>query len=162
MLMVKISSRIQIGDDIALSWLHILHKYFEDLLLQPLPDVNIAQCSSLEDLPFCTSCKDLGEQNMSVRHLQRLAVFLFVRCSLHLISVNKSSHENLNRYYASGKKLDSAECCNRGKGMIELHKWLRVHAPPITNMRHELYFQQCVRFTSSFLQLFVHEVCHMH
>ncbi|KAL3813579.1 hypothetical protein ACJIZ3_014847 [Penstemon smallii] len=161
MLIIKLSSHIKPEDKIVLSWLHLLHQYFEDLLLQPISGVKNDQDCSLEGSPFCTSFLDPVKQNISSRHLQRLAVFLFLSCSLNLVSAKQCCHEkctcaNLKSLYTSDPKFDS-ECCNKSKGLIELHKWLQAHVPHDIITSHELYFHQCVRFTSSFLQLFMHE-----
>lgn len=79
MLMVKLSSRTHIEQSISETWMHLIHKYFEDLLVLPITG---GKYDFLEDSPFSSSIFDLEKQTMSSRHLQRLAVFLFIKCSL--------------------------------------------------------------------------------
>lgn len=159
--MVKLSSSMRIGQTISMTWMHLLHKYFEDLLLQPISGGKLDQDGFLEGSPFCTSIFDPEKHNILPCHLQRLAILLFLKCSLNLVSMKGSSdgkrfmHENLKHYCSSDLNLDS-ECGSNNTGLTELHKWLQSHVPPYND---ELYFEQCVRLTLSFLQLFMHEVC---
>ncbi|KAH6765437.1 hypothetical protein C2S52_016420 [Perilla frutescens var. hirtella] len=163
MLMVKLSSSIRIGKTVSITWMHLLHEYFEDLLLQPISGGKLNQDGFLEGSPFCTSIFDPEKYNIPSCHLQRLAILLFLKCSLNLVSTEGSpgeqqcKHENLKHGCPpSNLKLDS-ECCSDNIGLMELHKWLQSHVPDDILLNDELYFERCVRFTLSFVQLFMHE-----
>ncbi|KAG6663223.1 hypothetical protein CIPAW_02G011900 [Carya illinoinensis] len=45
----------------------------------------------------------------------------------------------------------------RKEGLLALYKWFQGHLLAETFLDHELYFERCITFTSSFLQLFLHE-----
>lgn len=164
MLMVKLSSRIHIERTINMIWMRLIHKYFEDLLLLPISGGKFDQDGFLEDSPFGTSILDPGKENMLSRHLQRLTIFLFLKCSLNLVSMKGSpdelqgAYENLKHYCSADMNLDS-ECCSNSIGLIELHEWLQSHIPADILLNDELYFERCMRFALSFLHLFMHEVC---
>lgn len=146
--MIKLSSRAQVEQTILVTWMSLLHEYFEDLLLQPISGAEFNDDGTLEGSPFCTTMKDSGKQSLSSRHLQRLAVFLFLKCSLNMISTKRSP-------------VEQQHTDENSVSLMEINKWLHAHLPVDINENNELYFIQCVRFTSSFLQLFTHEV-HSH
>ncbi|KAL2504866.1 hypothetical protein Adt_20487 [Abeliophyllum distichum] len=161
MLIIKLSFRIYLESTLIVSWLRLVHEYFEDLLLQPIPGEKFEDNYCLEGSPFCTSLFDPGKQNMSSRHLQRLAVFLFLRCSLSLLSMKaspdkKCACERLEACLTFDLNLNS-ECCTKSKGLIELHKWVRAHVPADIFLDHEMYSKQCLTFTFSFVKLYMHE-----
>ncbi|KAL6572901.1 hypothetical protein OROHE_002377 [Orobanche hederae] len=160
MLMVKLSSSIHIEQTIHMTWMDLVQKYFGDLLLQPIsiPDEH----GSLEGSPFCTSISHPGKQNMSSRHLQRLAIFLFLKCSLSSTSMKGSSGE-LQCGYESLKLNCTADlnlnldCRSESVGLMKLHEWLKTHVDADILANDGLYFDRCVEFSLSFLQLFMHE-----
>ncbi|KAH6791424.1 hypothetical protein C2S51_006430 [Perilla frutescens var. frutescens] len=162
MLMVKLSSSIRIGKTVSITWMHLLHEYFEDLLLQPISGGKLNQDGFLEGSPFCTSIFDPEKYNIPSCHLQRLAILLFLKCSLNLVSTEGSpgeqqcKHENLKHGCPPDLNLEY-ECCSDKIGLTELHKWLQSHVPDDILLNDELYFERCVRFTLSFVQLFMHE-----
>ncbi|KAL2528435.1 hypothetical protein Fot_21036 [Forsythia ovata] len=161
MLIIKLSFRIYLESTLIVSWLHLVHEYFEDLLLQPIPGEKFEEDYCLEGSPFCTSLFDPGKRSMSSRHLQRLAVFLFLRCSLSLLSMKASPDEQcacerLEACLTFDLNLNS-ECCTKSKGLIELYKWVRAHVPADIFLDHEMYSKQCLTFTLSFVQLYMHE-----
>ncbi|KAI3452073.1 hypothetical protein Pfo_008738 [Paulownia fortunei] len=162
MLMVRLSSSIHIAQTIHMTWMHLVHKYFEDLLLQPISGGKFDQDGFVEGSPFCTSVSDPVKQNMLSSHLQRLTVFVFLKCSLNLVSMKGSpdepqcAYENLKHYCTPDLNLDSA-CRSESIGLLKLHNWLQAHVPADIFANDELYFDRCVRFTFSFLQLFMHE-----
>ncbi|KAK6128914.1 hypothetical protein DH2020_037353 [Rehmannia glutinosa] len=162
MLMIKLSSSSHVDQTIHVTWIHLVRKYFEDLLLQPISGGKFDEDDFLEGSPFCTSIFDPGKQNMLSRHLQRLTVFLFLKCSLNLVSMKGSpdepqrAYENLKHNCTNDLNLDS-ECRSESLGLIKLHEWLQAHVPADILVNDELYFDRCVRFTLSFLQLFMHE-----
>ncbi|XP_051140483.1 uncharacterized protein LOC127257940 isoform X2 [Andrographis paniculata] len=137
MIMIKLSSSADIEQATLTTWIHLLHKYCEDLLLQPLCGNKSDPDGSLEGSPFCTSCSDLGKRSMSSRHLQRLAVFLFLKCSLNLMKDTNSS----------------SECVD----LTEIHKWIQAHLPADMTAINESYFDRCMRFSLSFFELFMDE-----
>lgn len=165
MLMVKVSSIIHIGPTISKTWIHLLHDYFDDLLLQPISGGKLDQDGFLEGSPFCTSIFDEKQHNIPSFHLQRLAILLFVKCSLNLVVVEggpdeqKCMDENLKHISSSDVNLESEFCSDNSIGLTELHKWLQSHVHVDILLNDELYFERCVRFTLSFIQLFMHEVC---
>ncbi|KAL3616472.1 hypothetical protein CASFOL_039862 [Castilleja foliolosa] len=134
MLMVKLSSNIHFEKTIHMTWIDLVHKYFEDLLLQPIiSEGKFDNDDFLEGSPFCTSISDPAKQKTSFRHLRRLTVFLFLKCSLNSIHTNN---------------------CNVD---LKLHEWLRAHIEADVFENDEFYFDRCVGFTLSFVQLFMHE-----
>ncbi|KAL8473636.1 hypothetical protein ACS0TY_029799 [Phlomoides rotata] len=162
MLMVKLSSRSHIEQSISVTWMHLIHKYFEDLLVLPITGGKYGHDDFLEDSPFSSSIFHLEKQTMPSRHLQRLTIFLFLKCSLKLVSTKGSSgqpqcaYEKLKPYCSTNLKLDS-ECCSNSNTLIELHEWLQSHVPADILLNDELYSERCMRFTLSFLQLFMDE-----
>lgn len=162
--MVKLSSTIHIGPTISNTWMHLLHKHFEDLLLQPISGGKLNRDGFLEGSPFCTSIFDPEKHNIPSCHLQRLAILLFLKCSLNLVGTGEGPdeqqcmRENMKRISSSDLTLDS-EFSSDSIGLTELHKWLQSHVHADILLNDELYFERCVRFTLSFIQLFMHEVC---
>ncbi|XP_057770032.1 uncharacterized protein LOC130989894 isoform X2 [Salvia miltiorrhiza] len=162
MLMVKLSCTIRTGQTISYTWMHLLHKYFEDLLLHPISGGKLDRDGFLEGSPFCTSIFDAEQQNFPSSHLQRLAILLFLKCSLNLVGTRgvpdeqQCMHENLKLISSSHLNLDSRSCSD-SIGLKELHKWLQSHVHADIILNDELYFERCVRFTLSFIQLFMHE-----
>ncbi|KAL0343616.1 UNVERIFIED_CONTAM: hypothetical protein Sangu_1249000, partial [Sesamum angustifolium] len=139
MLMVKLSSNIHIEQTVLMTWVHLVHKYFEDILMQPISGVKLDQDGLLDGSPFCTSISDPGKQIVKEVLVNRKCV-----C------------ENLKHYWTGKLNLDS-QCCSRSKGLVELHKWLQAHIPVDVSANDEFYFERCARFTFSFLRLFMHE-----
>ncbi|XP_073065235.1 uncharacterized protein [Primulina eburnea] len=162
MLMVKLSSQRYSQRYVKdIIWIHLIHKYFEDLLFQPLSGGKPDETSSVEDSPFCSSISEPGKLDMLSHHLQRLATFVFLKFSLNLVSSKENSdkqctHEDLRLCLTSDRSLDS-EYCAKCQGLSDLQKWLQVHVPADTFMYNKLHFDRYVRFTRSFLQLYIHE-----
>ncbi|CAK9166412.1 unnamed protein product [Ilex paraguariensis] len=138
-LMSRLSVQIHLECSILVSWLHLIHKHFQDLLLQPIIQLESDKDDCLEGSPFLVNVFDDGKQIFSSRHLQRLAVLFFLKSSLSLISLRERSDE-------SGKE-----------GSSELYEWLQGHLPVDIFADHNLYFERCVSFALSFLQLYMHE-----
>ncbi|KAK6116196.1 hypothetical protein DH2020_050062 [Rehmannia glutinosa] len=151
MLMIKLSSSSHIEQTIHVTWMHLVRKYFEDLLLLPISGGKFDEDDFLEGSPFCTSIFDPGKQNMLSRHLQRLTVFLFLKCSLNLVSMKGSpdepqrAYENLKHNCTNDLNLDS-ECRSESLGLIKLHEWLQAHAPADILANDELYFDRCIHY----------------
>ncbi|KAL8044405.1 hypothetical protein ABFX02_08G044200 [Erythranthe guttata] len=150
MLMVKLCSNINIEKTMPVTFIHLIHKYFEDLLSQPICGVKLDRAGFMEGSPFCTSISDPEKQTMLHSHLQRLAIFLFLKCSLSFASMKKESPDEAQITHNS-------ENCSTSTGFIKLHEWLKVHFLADILANDEPYFERCVRFSLSFLQLFMHE-----
>ncbi|CAL8170894.1 unnamed protein product [Prunus armeniaca] len=145
---------------IPVTWLQLIHKYFEDVLRNPF-NLENDQDDCLEGSPFLSSVSDAEVNSLSSRHLQRQAVFLFLRCSFSLISTKGSTKNkcacttwNLRLTCDSNAEL---LCCGRKKGLLELYNWLQGHLPANMTVDHEMYFVECVDFAKSFIQLYIKE-----
>ncbi|ONH96623.1 hypothetical protein PRUPE_7G141900 [Prunus persica] len=145
---------------IPVTWLQLIHKYFEDVLRNPITLKN-DQDDCLEGSPFLSSVSDAEVNSLSSRHLQRQAVFLFLRCSFSLISTKGGTNKkcacttwNLRLTCDSNAEL---LCCGRKKGLLELYNWLQGHLPANMTVDHEMYFVECVDFAKSFIQLYIKE-----
>ncbi|PPS01859.1 hypothetical protein GOBAR_AA18802 [Gossypium barbadense] len=138
----------------------LLHRYFEDLLYQPLTDV-MNQDDSLEDSPFMLSNFDGEVHSMHSRHLQRQAIFLFLRCSFSLINLGKATR----KHYSSATVKSSIDvdaisehsCYGREKGLLELYAWLSGHVLVDKLVAHEMYREKSINFSFSLLKLYTHE-----
>ena len=161
--MIRLSFHIHLQYSILASWLQVLHEYFQDLLLQPICQVKPDENGCLEGSPFLFSILDGEVYSMSLRHLQRQAVFLFLRCSFSLISLREEIREQCA--YATTNSCvtfdlnSNLECCSQKKGLSELYEWLQGHILKYLVVDHEMYWEKCIDFALSFLQLFMHEVC---
>lgn len=163
--MIRLSFQTSLDYSILVSWLKLMHGYFGELLRHPITSLESVQDDCLEGSPFVLSVSDTEEKELCSLHLQRLAIFLFLRCSLSLISLMCGTDEkcpcvtrNLCFPYEPNEKLD---CCEGQKGLLELYNWLQGHLPVDTLVDHKTYLQKCVDFALSFLQLYIHEVCHL-
>ncbi|KAK4262249.1 hypothetical protein QN277_027831 [Acacia crassicarpa] len=145
---------------ILLSWLEILHNYFQEFLWQPLTRIQSDQNESLEGSPFLLSLSDGEVSGIHSHHLQRQAIFLFLDCSFSLIS---QKGDPAYRCICSGVNscLPNEDLepnfCFRRKGLLELYKWLQGHLPNEVSFNHEKHLEICVNFMSSFLQLYLGE-----
>nr|GMC67439.1 uncharacterized protein LOC109180318 [Ipomoea batatas] len=156
-LMIRLSFKIQLDCSVLLSWLHLIHLYFQDLLCLPIAGLESDQDQYLEGSPFWEDIFDAAKENVSSRHLHRLAIFLFLRCSFCLVNMEKSgqnyastdlnSHSNLNLDIERG---------TQSKGLQELHEWLQ-HLFNDVFLDHEKSAESIVSFQFSFIQLYMHE-----
>ncbi|KAG8474669.1 hypothetical protein CXB51_031178 [Gossypium anomalum] len=159
-LMIRLSLQIPLDFLVLVSWLQLLHRYFEDLLYQPLTDV-MNQDDSLEDSPFMLSNFDGEVHSMHSRHLQRQAIFLFLRCSFSLINLGKATR----KHYSSATVKSSIDvdaiseqsCYGREKGLLELYAWLSGHVLVDKLVAHEMYREKSINFSFSLLKLYTHE-----
>lgn len=158
--MIRLSFKIQLDYSVLLSWLHIIHLYFQDLLCLPIAGLDSDQDKYLEGSPFWEYIFDAARENISSRHLQRLVVFLFLRCSFCLVNMQTSGQNcafaDLNSHSAVNLNLD-LECCSQSKGLQELHEWLQLVFNDVF-LDHEKYVESISTFQFSFLQLYMHEV----
>ncbi|XP_039061295.1 uncharacterized protein LOC120205514 [Hibiscus syriacus] len=150
-LMIRLSFQIPLDGLVLVSWLQLLHFYFEDLLCQPLTEVE-NQDDCLEGSPFMLSYSDGEVHDMQARHLQRRAVYLFLRCSSRLINPAKDA----SKHYPSDA-ISELSCYGRKKGLSELYAWLSRHVPVNELLIHETYREKSINFSSSLLKLYIHE-----
>ncbi|EYU44347.1 hypothetical protein MIMGU_mgv1a019774mg [Erythranthe guttata] len=139
MLMVKLCSNINIEKTMPVTFIHLIHKYFEDLLSQPICGVKLDRAGFMEGSPFCTSISDPEKQTMLHSHLQRLAIFLFLKCSLSFASMKKESPDEAQITHNS-------ENCSTSTGFIKLHEWLKVHFLADILANDEPYFERCILY----------------
>ena len=80
---------------------------------------------------------------MSLYHLQRQAVFLFLRCSFSLISLREEIREQC-AYAATNSCVtfhlnSNLECYSQKKGLSELYEQLEGHIPKCLVVDREMY-----------------------
>ncbi|XAR73946.1 hypothetical protein NMG60_11008085 [Bertholletia excelsa] len=160
MLMIRLSFQTCLEYSLLVSWLQLIHVYFEDLLLLPMMDLEPEQ-HSLEGSPFLASVSDARFQHMTSIHLQRLVVFLFLRCCFSLFGLKDGMAEhcgcaNPGTCMKSDTNCDFV-CCLRKKGLSELYSWTEKHHPGEMSVGCEFYLQRCTRFSVAFFKLFVYE-----
>ncbi|KAK3223048.1 hypothetical protein Dsin_010073 [Dipteronia sinensis] len=160
-LMIRLSFQSRLDCCITVSWLQLLHNYFQELLWQPIAQVESAGDDCLEGSPFLMSVSNGEIRNIHPHHVQRQAVFLLLRCSFILTS----QKENTNKHCAcatvdSCLTIDSIsdfDNCGQKRGLLELYQWIQGHLPIDTFLEYEMYIEKCINFSLSFLQLFMHE-----
>ncbi|XP_027770640.1 uncharacterized protein LOC107010310 isoform X3 [Solanum pennellii] len=158
-LMIRLSNQIHWEHSIVISWLDLIHTYFQDVLSKPIEGQEFVLDIYLEGSPFGVMTFDMGNKWISSKHLQRLSIFLFLKCSSSLLSMK----ETTDQHYAC-KNLKSCssfdmnpKCCSRRKALLELHEWLRELLPGDCFIDHDMYSEKCMDFVSSFLQLYMQE-----
>ncbi|KAJ8546127.1 hypothetical protein K7X08_018710 [Anisodus acutangulus] len=158
-LMIRLSDQIHLDHSIVISWLDLIHTYFQDVLSQPMVVQEFGLDKYLEGSPFGVMTFDMGKKWISSKHLQRLAIFLFLKCSSSLLNMKETTDE----YYAC-KNLKScssfdlnSKCCSRRKALLELHEWLTELLPGDSFVDDNMYSEKCMDFVSSFLQLYMQE-----
>ncbi|KAM7510281.1 hypothetical protein LguiB_009156 [Lonicera macranthoides] len=159
MLMIRLSFQTHLDHSTLVSWLHLIHKYFEDLISEPITQLEPDQDDCLEGSPFLASLCDAQNKSMSSRHLQRLVIFLFLRCSSSLVNLRDNIEpcvcENLDSCLVFDQ--NTPRCCSRNEGLSELCQWLQRHLPVDIFVDHEMYSEKCTGFALSFLKLYMHE-----
>ncbi|CAN8254797.1 unnamed protein product [Cochlearia groenlandica] len=143
-LMIKLSYKSSLESTILLSWLQYLQQHFQGFLQQTIARCKPVQDNCLEGSPFSVSLSDMEVAETQSNHLQRLSVFLFLRCSFTLLY--SSRHTDKNGQF---------EC--RKKVMEEMLKWIEWQIPGGTFSDHITYTKKSVDFSTSFIQLFMHE-----
>ena len=145
MLMCRLNFYIHLQYSILASLLQVLHEYFQDLLLQPIRQVNPDESGCLEGSPFffLFSILDGKVYSMSLYHLQRQAVFLFLRCSFSLISLREEIREQC-AYAATNSCVtfhlnSNLECYSQKKGLSELYEQLQGHITRCLVVDREMY-----------------------
>lgn len=159
--MIRLNFQINPDRSSLVSWLHLIHTYFQDLLSEPITQMAGYQDDSLEGSPFLLNFCDTQEKRRSSLHLQRLAVFLLLRCSFCLVNlkvnVDPCACENHDLCSVFDRN-SSPTCCSRKEGLLEICKWLQMHIPADIFGHSEIYFEKCTGFSLSFLKLYMHEV----
>ncbi|KAK9053211.1 hypothetical protein SSX86_029843 [Deinandra increscens subsp. villosa] len=138
-LMIRLSTLISLDCDTVVLWLHLIEKYFQDLLSESVSEPEADQDDCLRDSPF---------SGTSHRHLQRRVIFLFLKCAFSLIGLK----ENCKKQCSCG----NLNLCSK-KGFTALYEWLKRHLPANILNNDELYDDCCKSFTKSFIQLYMHE-----
>ncbi|XP_050388209.1 uncharacterized protein LOC126805192 isoform X2 [Argentina anserina] len=157
-LMIRLIVQTFPESTMLVSWLQLIHHYFEELLRQP---ISCSQEDCLEGSPFLFNVSDSEVNCLSSHHLQRQAVFLFLKCTFSLINSKGGTNRkcacaswNISLFNDSNAEL---LCCERKKGLLELYNWLRGHLPTDMLVDHETYIKNCADFSKSFLQLYIKE-----
>ncbi|KAM7251904.1 hypothetical protein ACFE04_023787 [Oxalis oulophora] len=162
-LMVRLSFQTTLDSSFYFSWIQLLHKYFQDLLSRSITECESghSEGDSLDGSPFLLYVSDKDISKICTRHLQRRAVFLFLRCSFSLVRSRndvdtKCTCATMNSSLASDIILD-VNCCSNSKGLLELHKWLARHFPMDIFVNREVYMKKSMNFASAFISLYIHE-----
>ncbi|XVF61898.1 hypothetical protein PTKIN_Ptkin08bG0171600 [Pterospermum kingtungense] len=159
-LMIRLSFQMPLDYLVLVSWLQLLHDYFQDFLCQSLTEVEDGD-DSLEDSPFVLSISNGEVYTMHSRHLQRQAIFLFLRCSFSLINPTKETGMHCpGETVKPGLAFDTISdlrCYGRQKGLLELYTWLSQHLCLDMLVDNETYMEKCINFSFSFLKLYMHE-----
>ncbi|TYJ99475.1 uncharacterized protein E5676_scaffold123G00400 [Cucumis melo var. makuwa] len=135
---------------------HFDRKRFQNLLLLPKLELESSSDTSLEDSPLIVSY--FGDKcSPCSLHLRRLAVFLFLRCSLSFTCKQTTEKCDPSTFLAT-----SDDCTCSKKGILELYKWLLGNLPTNIFLDTNMYAKNCTKFASSFLQLYMHELNYDH
>ncbi|CAA7019431.1 unnamed protein product [Microthlaspi erraticum] len=140
-LMIRLTYKSNIKCTILLSWLQYLQRHFQGFLQ---PRFKPVEDHCLEGSPFFVSLSESEVNETHSSHLQRLSVFLFLRCSFPLLY--SSRHTD---------KLCEFDC--RKKGMEEMFNWIEQQSPGDTFSDNRNYTEKSVEFSTSFIRLFMHE-----
>lgn len=147
--MIRLTYQSNIKCTILLSWLQYLQRDSQGFLQHTLTTLKPVQDNCLENLPFFVSLSDREVNETHSNHLQRLSVFLFLRCSFTLL-------------YSSRHTDRQCEYDCRKKAMAEMFKWIERQIPGNTFSGHRIYSKKSVHFSASFVRLFMHEVLGYH
>ncbi|VVB05182.1 unnamed protein product [Arabis nemorensis] len=143
-LMTRLTYQSNIKCTILLSWLQYLQRHFQGFLQYTLTRFGPVQDNCLEGSPFfvCLSDREVNEAHSN--HLQRLSVFLLLRCSFTLLDSSRHTDKHCG-----------FDC--RKKGMKEMLKWIELQIPGDTFSAQRTYTKKSVDFSTSFVRLFMHE-----
>lgn len=151
--MIRLSFHCHLQCSTLVIWLQLCRKRFQNLLLLPKLELESSSDTSLEDSPLIVSY--FGDKcSPCSLHLRRLAVFLFLRCSLSFTCKQTTEKCDPSTFLAT-----SDDCTCSKKGILELYKWLLGNLPTNIFLDTNMYAKNCTKFASSFLQLYMHEVC---
>lgn len=159
--MLRLSFQIRLDCWILVSWLQLLHNFFQELIRQPITSPEFVQDDCLEGSPFLLINSNGEVYNMCSHHLKRQAIFLFLRCCFSLINPREGAKKLCACLTADSCLIfdPDLDCIGKRKGLLELYKWLQGHLHLDTFDDYGMYIKNCMNFSLSFLQLFVHEVC---
>ncbi|CAN4082847.1 unnamed protein product [Withania somnifera] len=159
MLMIRLSNQIHWDHSIVISWLDLIHTYFQDVLSQPMEGQEFGLDKYLEGSPFGVMSFDMGKKKVSSKHLQRLSIFLFLKCSFCLLNLKETTDQlyELKNLKSCSSFDMNPKCCSRRKALLEIHEWLRELLPSDCFIDHDMYLEKCMDFVSSFLQLYMQE-----
>ncbi|XP_010503716.1 PREDICTED: uncharacterized protein LOC104780873 [Camelina sativa] len=143
-LMMRLTYQSNIKCTILLSWLQYLQRQFQGFLQHTLTSFKPIQDNCLEGSPFFVSLSDREVSETHSNHLQRLSVFLGLRCSFTLLY--SSRHTDKHCEFDCSKK-----------GMEVMFKWIERQIPGDTFSDHRVYTKKSVVFSASFVRLFMHE-----
>ncbi|ESQ45484.1 hypothetical protein EUTSA_v10010194mg [Eutrema salsugineum] len=143
-LMIRLTYQSSIKCTILLSWLQYLQRHFQGFLENTLTRFRSVQDNCLEGSPFFVTSSDSKVNKTHSDHLQRLSVFLFLRCSFTLLYSSRHTDKDCE-----------FEC--RKKGMEAMFKWIERQIPGDTFSGHRTYTKKSVDFSTSFVRLFMHE-----
>jgi len=162
-LMIRLGSLTGLDHRIRFSWIELLHNYFEEFLQLPLTQFHSDQINCLEGSPFLLSLSDGKASLTHSDHLQRQAVYLLLACSFSLISQRGENANDCNCSTLCScfptNPYSEHDCFCMRKGFLELYKWIQGHLPTAISINHENYLEICMDFMSSFVQLYLREVC---
>jgi hypothetical protein len=167
MLMLRISYVTFLGCSTLILWLQLLHEYFEELLQKPISKLEAGQDECLEGSPFLLGLSNGELDGMHSFHLQRQTLLLFLRCCFSLMSFTGETSKQcvtsktILKSCLTVASVSDLDYCSRNKGLLELYNWLQGHLPDDILVDHERYLEKCMGFSLSFLQLYMHEVCHL-
>ncbi|GMH25237.1 hypothetical protein Nepgr_027080 [Nepenthes gracilis] len=160
MLMTRISFQINFECPTLFLWLQLLHEHCEDLLLQPMPRLDSSPNDCLEGSPFLSSLSDWQTPDISSRHLQGRAVFLFLRCTISLMSMRGEA----DLQCICGRPnaclmtdINTIDCCPPRRGLLELYNWLRWHLPLNMPAEDKMNREKCITFAKSFIAMYMHQ-----
>ncbi|XP_010550373.2 PREDICTED: uncharacterized protein LOC104821263 [Tarenaya hassleriana] len=143
-LMIRLSYLSELNCTTLHSWLQYLHLHYQGFLQQPISRHGPVQDNCLDSSPFLSSLSNGEIRKIYSDHLQRLAVFLFLRCSFTLISSRKHFDDRCER-----------DC--RKKGLKEIHEWIEEQIPGYTFSIQGTCFEKNMDFSISFIRLYMHE-----
>ncbi|XP_022928033.1 uncharacterized protein LOC111434940 isoform X1 [Cucurbita moschata] len=161
-LMIRLSFSCHLQCSTLVLWLQLCRNRFQNLLLLPKLELESSSDTSLEDSPLTVSY--FGEERSPCSmHLRRLAIFLFLRCSLSFICKQPTEKYDASIALKSQlmcttnleSKCDGCNCSK--KAILELYKWLQGNLPTNNFLDTKMYATNCIKFASSFLQLYMHE-----
>lgn len=160
--MIRLSFLAHLECSVLAAWLQLLHIYFEESLQQPINQPEFGQGDCLDSSPFSVSVSGGKFSCTYSRHLQRLAVLLFLRCSLSLITLRGDGEKkclctNENSRLPIDSNLAPA-CCNRNKALLDLYGWFQGQMSTYMLVDHKMHTEKYISFALSFLQLYLHEV----
>ncbi|GAB2282553.1 hypothetical protein Dimus_017094 [Dionaea muscipula] len=161
MLMIRLYSQTQFDRKTLSLWLGLLHKYFRDLLVEPIYRLDTSDDDSLEGSPFLSSLYGQVKQYPLSRHLRGQAVFLFLRCCLSLIGLREASNFDgscTRETSCLASNINAAECCCAPRrGLLELFAWLQGQVSFNMVVDCKIHVENCVTFASYFIQLYMHQ-----